>query len=121
MNANDWVNIASFVICFIIFVIMDVMIMKYFQSTYEEGKISIGYKVIVLFGMIIIELLVFLLPFDAENGEGEVGCNIFNIKCGGFHLSTVWFIIYCLSFLMVTIVLPFTIFYYESNDSMGYL
>ena len=66
--------------------------------------------------MLMAECTVLLLPLDVGNQSGVVGCGFWNSDCGGIDMVTVWEVAYCIIAALVVVVLPFFIFYYESDD-----
>ncbi len=49
MNANNWIVLVSYLLTLGIFVVFDFKILWHYQSEYEEGNISLGYKIIAVF------------------------------------------------------------------------
>ena len=45
-----------------------------------------------------------------------VGCGVWNNDCGGLDLKVAWQIVYITVAILVAIVFPFLIFFYESDD-----
>ena len=69
-----------------------------------------------LLGMLFAECTILLLPLDVGNKVGLVGCGVWNNNCGGLDLSLAWEIAYCCIALLVVVVFPFFIFFYEADD-----
>ena len=50
------------------------------------------------------------------NKSGLVGCGFWNNNCGGLNLTVAWQIVYITIAILVTVVFPFLMFMYESDD-----
>ncbi len=50
------------------------------------------------------------------NRAGVVGCGFYNNNCGGLDLTSAWEIVYWCIAVMVVVILPFAIFFYEADD-----
>ena len=50
------------------------------------------------------------------NRNGLVGCGSFNEACGNLNLVLLWQILFVAIAGMVVLVIPFTVFYYETDD-----
>ena len=66
-------------------------------------------KGLVILGLTLSWAQVLILPLDVANSHG-LG--------GGLDISLLWMIIYLTILVMVTILLPFAIFLYESDDEL---
>ena len=67
--------------------------------------------------MLLAECTVLLLPLDVGNSLGATGCGPWNNWCsGGVDMPLLWQIAYCTIAALVVLVMPFFIFYYESDD-----
>lgn len=67
------------------------------------------------------ELAVILLPIDAANGSGSVECDQpwSNLFCGSLDMSAAWYTIFLLVFVFALFIVPYTIFFYEEDDSLA--
>jgi LMBR1 domain-containing protein 1 len=50
------------------------------------------------------------------NRAGVVGCGSYNDTCGEINTVVVWYILFVAIAVMLLVVIPFTIFYYEADD-----
>mmetsp|Transcript_29874 Transcript_29874/g.43855 ORF Transcript_29874/g.43855 Transcript_29874/m.43855 type:complete len:536 (-) Transcript_29874:134-1741(-) len=74
-------------------------------------------KIVVLFGFVLAFGTVLLLPLDVANGEGFVGCIGWDdIGCGGLDMALFWEIVFWTITVTLFFVIPFTSFYYETDD-----
>ena len=74
-----------------------------------------------LVSLTLAELSVIFLPLDAANNSGNVQCDESwsDIFCGNLDMKTAWYIIFLLIFILALFVVPFTIFFYEEDDSLA--
>lgn len=74
-----------------------------------------------LVSLTVAELAVILLPIDAANNSGNVACGATwsDIFCGELNMNTAWLTIFMLIFVLALFVVPYTIFFYEEDDSFA--
>lgn len=67
------------------------------------------------------ELSIILLPIDAANGSGNVQCNESwgTLFCGSLNMRAAWYAVFLLIFILALFVVPYTIFFYEEDDSFA--
>lgn len=67
------------------------------------------------------ELSVIMLPLDAANNSGNVQCNESwsDMFCGSLDMEAAWYAIFMLIFILALFVVPYTIFFYEEDDSLA--
>jgi len=63
-------------------------------------------KILVIFGLALSWAQVLMVPLDVANARSG----------GGLDMQTFWFVIYASIALMITILLPFAIFLYETDE-----
>lgn len=78
-----------------------------YYSSKDEMKFEWGFKIIVLITLLISEVTVLLLPLDVAN-RGP--------PAAGLPMGTIWVVFYALIGIFAVIVLPFCMFFYESED-----
>ena len=63
------------------------------------------------------------LPIDVGNNAGSVECSSGSdrARCGGLNMMVFWQTLFCALALVVTLVLPFCLFYYEAVDEVEVL
>ena len=59
-----------------------------------------------------------MLCSEQGNRSGVVGCGFYNNNCGGLDLTLAWQIVYVAIAIMVVIILPFAIYFYEADDEV---
>eukprot|EP01029_Cantina_marsupialis_P029547 TRINITY_DN781826_c0_g1_i1.p1 TRINITY_DN781826_c0_g1~~TRINITY_DN781826_c0_g1_i1.p1 ORF type:complete len:530 (+),score=129.99 TRINITY_DN781826_c0_g1_i1:67-1656(+) len=76
-------------------------------------------KIVVLLGFLITEIAILMLPFDAGNKSGVVGCGEWNDECGEINVAFFWQVIYIAIAVFIFVVIPFATFRYEADDGEG--
>lgn len=56
-----------------------------------------------------------LLPFDAANKGGAVGCGDWNDNCGGMQFELIWQILFLAILIIIAVFIPFLMNFYESD------
>lgn len=51
-----------------------------------------------------------------SNAGASVDCGIVDGACGGFNFTMIWYILFVLIVVLLVVVLPFTVFFYETMD-----
>lgn len=60
-----------------------------------------------------------MIPIDVANNGGALGCTLFgfsNTYCGGINFKEVWESLFLLGAFFICSLIPFAIFYYETDD-----
>lgn len=67
------------------------------------------------------ELAIILLPIDAANGSGSVQCDESwsDLFCGSLDMAAAWYTVFMLIFIFALFIVPYTIFFYEEDDSLA--
>lgn len=62
-----------------------------------------------------------MLPIDAANNSGNVQCDgsWSDMFCGSLNMGAAWYTIFLLIFLFALFIVPYTIFFYEEDDSLA--
>uniref|UniRef100_A0A7S2RLI5 LIMR family protein n=1 Tax=Mucochytrium quahogii TaxID=96639 RepID=A0A7S2RLI5_9STRA len=115
MTSSVWLIVLAVVIPLIALGFCYYMLV-YFQHP-DDRNTAYFPKAVVVFGLLIAVCTVLLIPFDVANQGGAFGCDTFgNVLCGGLQLKLVWEIAFLIIGVLVLVVVPFTIFFYESFD-----
>lgn len=74
-----------------------------------------------LVSLTLAELSILMLPIDAANKSGAVQCNESwsDVFCGSMDMEAAWQTLFLLIFIFALFVVPYTIFYYEEDDSLA--
>lgn len=111
---DAWLIVLCIIVPFIL-TFLNMLFMAHYIHKDEAGGSKLP-KFVVLLGLLFAECAILLLPLDAGNRSGVVGCGFWNNECGGLNMVLVWEIVYCAVAIMVIIVVPFTVFYYEADS-----
>eukprot|EP01084_Bolivina_argentea_P014613 27308_1 len=77
-------------------------------------------KAVVLFGLTLCEGSVLLLALDSENNSTGVECGLpgmVDIFCGSLNMELLWYIVFMTLAIMALCIIPYTIFFYEEDDT----
>lgn len=55
-------------------------------------------------------------PLDVANAGGSLYCGEDNGTCGGLSFTYIWYALFVLIVILLCVVLPFTVFFYETVD-----
>lgn len=98
-----------------ILTILAIYFVVYFQHPDDKNQAYFP-KFIVTFGFIQAFGTVLLLPLDISNSDGSM-CSFTTDFCDvPFDMELFWTIMFWANLVMLTIVIPFTMFYYEADD-----
>eukprot|EP00743_Colponemidia_sp_Colp-15_P002666 GILK01002888.1.p1 GENE.GILK01002888.1~~GILK01002888.1.p1 ORF type:complete len:501 (-),score=80.08 GILK01002888.1:109-1611(-) len=97
----------------VVLVLINFYILVYFQHEEDKGMNgSIFCKILVVFGLTLAWGMVLCLPLDVANSRSGGG---------GLDIKDLWYAFYITTAIMVVVLIPFAIFYYEGDEeeSMG--
>lgn len=108
--------IISCIVGFGILLVGGVYLLVYYQHPDDHNDAYFP-KAVVIGGFVISGITVLLLPLDVANREGYAGCAGYDTRlCGGLPLKELWSIVFWLIPVWLFLLIPFAIFYYESDD-----
>lgn len=55
-------------------------------------------------------------PLDVSNAGASIDCTTGDKQCGGFNFTAIWYSLFGIIVVLMVMVLPFTIFFYETMD-----
>jgi LMBR1 domain-containing protein 1 len=84
-----------------------IYILVYF-SHLEDKNVAWFPKIVVVFGLSLAAFSILMLPLDVVNRHGSGG---------GFPMEQLWLAVYITIAIMVVIIIPFAIFYYEAEEA----
>lgn len=90
-------------------------ILVYYQHEDDRNQAYFP-KLVVMLTLSISEISVVLLALDVANRSGAVGCGQWNSICGGLSLDKAWQAMFGIAIVFCAGLIPFTIFFYESNE-----
>ncbi|GMH91355.1 hypothetical protein TrST_g2166 [Triparma strigata] len=114
----DWFLVAVAVVGFLILLVINVYLIVAYQHPDDKNEAYFP-KFLILIGFTLAQGSVLLLPLDVANNAAYTGCAYSSSSCGGLNMSLVWEIIYLTILTYVILLIPFAIFYYESDDGLG--
>ncbi|KAH6572508.1 hypothetical protein BASA62_003335 [Batrachochytrium salamandrivorans] len=105
----------SLIITSILFAILVIIgaiyFVVYFQSPTDKW-VAWFPKVVVITSLSLAAWNIFLLPLDVANQSGSIGSST-----GGIPIPTLTLAFYATSIVLVLVIMPFTVFYYEGEDN----
>ncbi|CAG9321253.1 unnamed protein product [Blepharisma stoltei] len=100
--------VALTIILAVVLLLSNFYFMIYYLDPSEKGFSDSWFcKILVLFGLMLAWGQILTLPLDVSNTQGSGG---------GLDIDLLWQIIYMSVFSLVFALLPFAMFYYESDD-----
>eukprot|EP00027_Filamoeba_sp_ATCC50430_P001449 CAMPEP_0168548398 /NCGR_PEP_ID=MMETSP0413-20121227/4536_1 /TAXON_ID=136452 /ORGANISM="Filamoeba nolandi, Strain NC-AS-23-1" /LENGTH=461 /DNA_ID=CAMNT_0008578691 /DNA_START=83 /DNA_END=1468 /DNA_ORIENTATION=+ len=84
---------------------MSFYILVYFQHEADRNT-AIFPKVLVVAGLTLNSVSILMLPLDVSNARTN----------GGFPMTELWYTVYIIMALLIVVLIPFAIFYYEAED-----
>ena len=114
----DWWIVLFLGIMTVVLLVANLYVLVEFQHVDDKNQAYLP-KFLVIFGLLLIEITILLFPLDVQNQGGGVGCDQgWNDNCGNLDMHLAWSIMYCMIAIMVIVVMPFAIFYYEADDGL---
>jgi len=107
---DPFLLVISLIIC-ILMIIGNLYFLAHYSHHADNGFGSSAFcKFIIMVSYILAQCQVFLLALDATNAREGTNIDMF----------TFWQIIYMTSLFFVVIIIPFSYFFYESDEDMDY-
>ncbi|EGG21903.1 LMBR1-like conserved region-containing protein [Cavenderia fasciculata] len=104
---NVFLIIVAIVVVALI-ILASLYLIVYFQHP-DDKNVAWLPKIIVVAGLTLAAVSILMLPLDVANKGGE----------GGFPMDTIWLVIYIAIAIFSVIIVPFAMFYYESEEADG--
>lgn len=119
VEANWWLYLVLFASILILLAI-NVYVVVIWQHPDDKNEAYFP-KAVVLVSLTLAELAVIMLPLDAANNSGNIACgeSWSDVFCGSLDMSAAWYTIFLLIFILALVVVPYTIFFYEEDDSFA--
>ncbi|EQC25073.1 hypothetical protein SDRG_17049 [Saprolegnia diclina VS20] len=116
--ALNWFLIVVVVLMSFVFLAANVYILVYFQHP-DDKNTAYFPKLLVIFGLLLAEACVLLLPLDVANNSTAIGCDAgWNGSCGNLDMEVLWLIVFMAIVVFLVLLLPFAIYYYEGDDDL---
>jgi len=110
-----WLIILAVVVPVLV-VALNFYILAYYQHPDDRNTFIVP-KAVLLIGMSIGMITILLIPFDVANQGGEFGCGeVESVVCGDLSLFWTWQVAFLLIGIWILLLIPYTLFYYESFD-----
>ncbi|CAK4078465.1 unnamed protein product [Aphanomyces euteiches] len=112
----NWFLVVVVVVMTFAFAAANVYILVYFQHPDDKNTAYMP-KLLVVFGLLLAEACVLLLPLDVANNSTAIGCTAgWNSACGNLDMETLWLIVFMAIAVFLVVLLPYSIYFYESDD-----
>lgn len=102
------VNVILVIISIVMFVAIAVAsfyVLVYFQHEADRNT-AIFPKVLVVTSLTLASVSILMLPLDVSNARTD----------GGFPMTELWYTVYIIMAILIVLLIPFAIFYYEAED-----
>mmetsp|Transcript_4894 Transcript_4894/g.17475 ORF Transcript_4894/g.17475 Transcript_4894/m.17475 type:complete len:166 (-) Transcript_4894:1256-1753(-) len=102
----------------VVFLLGNIVVMIRFQHPEDKNE-WISSKIVVIFGMLIIELIIVGQPIDVANNGGSDDCSYGwgdKARCGQLDMDVFWNVIFGLTIFWIILVIPWAVFAYEAFD-----
>lgn len=102
------VNVILIIISIIMFVaiaVASLYVLVYFQHEADRNT-AIFPKILVVAGLTLASVSIIMLPLDVSNARTD----------GGFPMTELWYTVYIIMAILIVLLIPFAIFYYEAED-----
>jgi len=102
------VNVILVIISIVMFVaiaVASLYVLVYFQHEADRNT-AIFPKILVVTGLTLASVSIMMLPLDVSNARTN----------GGFPMTELWYTVYIIMAIMIVLLIPFAIFYYEAED-----
>lgn len=104
------------IVIFLLLFIIGLYLLVHFSHPDDKADAYLP-KFIVVLGFVLSGSVVLALPLDVANRAGYPGCDGYDTKlCGGLNMTLTWEIMYTLVLVWLVFLIPFSTFYYESDD-----
>ncbi len=97
-----------------ILAVVNVYILKLYCHKDDKGWTNVLYcKILIVAGLTLCQAQAFMVSLDVANSVDPLSTN-------GIDMLTLWSIVYVVIILMVSILLPFALFFYETDQENTY-
>uniref|UniRef100_A0A7S0S7E8 LIMR family protein n=1 Tax=Mantoniella antarctica TaxID=81844 RepID=A0A7S0S7E8_9CHLO len=117
-DGYNWFLILVAVVCTVVVVLINVYILVHFQHPEDRNQAWFP-KFIVVFGLTLSVLSILLLPLDVANRASCRDSIVVSACNFALPMLELWYTVYMLMFLMIIIVVPWTLFFYEQDSDVS--
>ncbi len=109
--ANGFIIIATIILSILCFGVVGYMVILYTHPDEKDIKSSIVYKVFVVLGFTGGIIQIAMIPLDIENTRSDYGLSMY----------TAWTIILIFNAVMMVLIVPFMLFFYETDSDVAFV
>lgn len=86
--------------------VINVYLLKLYEHKDDKGWNNVTYcKILIIFGLTLCQAQAFMVSLDVANAVDPLSTN-------GINMLLLWTIVYAIVLLMITILLPYAMFFY---------
>jgi len=110
---NNGLLIALAVIFVFILLAINIYLLTLYVHTEDKGMGTALYcKVLVVMGLTLCQAQALLVPLDVANNSA--------LDLNGIDMKSFWYFVYLVVLLFICILLPFALFFYETDEEEGF-
>lgn len=107
----DWVLLIGCIIIAFLMLFVNFYVLVVYSHPDDKGfGTSLFAKFLVIVGLFLCWAQILVLPVDVANTRTD----------GGFDMDLFWKIIYCTVFVFIVFLIPFSMFFYETDDEKSF-
>ncbi|KAK8827382.1 hypothetical protein WA538_003345 [Blastocystis sp. DL] len=109
----------TLLILLILFPVFTIIIGCRLVSYYLSDDFSKGFywgKFVFILCITVTVSAICFFPLDVANAGASIDCTTGDKQCGGFNFTAIWYSLFGIIVVLMVVVLPFTIFFYETMD-----
>jgi hypothetical protein len=115
---NEPLLIALSVIFVFILLAVNIYLLTLYVHTDDKGfRTALYCKVLVVIGLTLCQAQALLVPLDVANNSGALREQ--GLDLGGIDMKSFWYFIYLIVLALISILLPFALFFYETDEEDG--
>jgi LMBR1 domain-containing protein 1 len=110
---NNGLLIALAIIFVVILLAINIYLLALYVHTDDKGFGTALYcKVLVVLGLTLCQAQALLVPLDVANASA--------LDVGGIDMKGFWYFVYLTVLIFICLLLPFALFFYETDEDDGY-
>lgn len=117
-DGYNWFLILIAAVCTILVVLINVYILVHFQHPEDRNQAWFP-KCVVVFGLTLSVLSILLLPLDVANRAACADSIVLSACNFALPMLELWSSVYMMMFVMIVVVVPWTLFYYEQDSEVS--
>jgi len=116
-DGYNWFLIFVSIVMVGVAIVFNIYLLIHFQHPEDRNQAWLP-KAIVLLGLTLAELSVLMLPLDVGNRSACDDSVVLSACNFALPMEELWYAVYMMMFLLVILVIPFTLFYYEADSEL---